>query len=76
MGANRVMIKLTVFPELKTASKITGDGTNSFPIDLNTHILENTISFLRIAAFFVYRSFEGGPIIAKVNYLQNSSISV
>ena len=35
-----------------------GDGTNSFPIDLNTNILENTTSFLRIAATLVYRSFE------------------
>ena len=35
-----------------------GDGTNSFPIDLNTNILENTTPFLRIAATLVYRSFE------------------
>ena len=35
-----------------------GDGTNSFAIDLNTNILENTTPFLRIAATLVYRSFE------------------
>ena len=35
-----------------------GDGTNSFPIDLNTNILENKTPFLRIAATLVYRSFE------------------
>ena len=35
-----------------------GDGTNSFPIDLNTNILENTTPFLRLAATLVYRSFE------------------
>ena len=35
-----------------------GDSTNSFPIDFNTNILENTPPFLRIAATLVYRSFE------------------
>ena len=35
-----------------------GDGTNSFPIDLNTNILENTTPFLRIAATLVYGSYE------------------
>ena len=35
-----------------------GDGTNSFPIVLNTNVLENTTSFQRIAATLVYRSFE------------------
>ena len=35
-----------------------GDGTNSFPIDLSTNILENTTPFMCIAATLVYRSFE------------------
>ena len=35
-----------------------GDGTNFFPIDPNTNILENTTPFLRIAASLVYRSSE------------------
>ena len=35
-----------------------GDGTNSFPIDLDTNILENTTPFLRIAATLVYRPFK------------------
>ena len=35
-----------------------GDGTNSFPVDLNTNILENTTPFLCSAATLDYRSFE------------------
>ena len=42
----------------KSTFAIRGDGTNSFPIDLNTNILENATPFLRIAATLVYRSFE------------------
>ena len=30
--------------------RLWGDGSNSFSIDLNTNILENTTPFLRIAA--------------------------
>ena len=37
---------------------IWGDGTNSFSVDLNTNIVENTTPFLRIAATLVYRSIE------------------
>ena len=35
-----------------------GGGTNSFPIDRNTNILENATPFLRIAATLVHGQLE------------------
>ena len=34
------------------------DGTNSYPINLNTNILENTLPFLRIVATLDNMSFK------------------
>ena len=53
----RQKIKIFVL-HLRLKANYRGDGTNSFPIDLNTYNLENTTPFLRIAATLVYRSFE------------------
>ena len=38
---------------VRVTSSFRGDCTDSFPIDLNTNILENTTPFLHIAATLV-----------------------
>ena len=49
-------MKLNNVTGSKTTSR--GDGTNSFPIDLNTNILGNKTPFLCIAATLAHRSFK------------------
>ena len=51
-------VRYFILPQCGAVQGFRGDGTNSFPIDLNTNILENTSPFLRIAATLVYRTFE------------------
>ena len=51
-----------------------GNGTNAFPIDLNTNILENTTPFLRIVATLVYRFFE--LVNSKLNKRRKTVCSV
>ena len=52
--------------------RYSGDGTNSFPIDLNTNILENTTHFLHIAATLVHRSFK--PVKSKFKQAKKNII--
>ena len=44
------------FPLSEMVTSYIGDGNDSFPIDLNTNILENTTPFLRFVTILVHNS--------------------